>query len=462
MNARTEGPLAFVADHMDGSIPCQAPPRRGKGMRRHGFSRCSRGVSALPRPRYGRGMQTATITALGHLGDGVADTPGGPVHVPFALPGEVVRGIIADGRMDGAEVIEPSPDRVAPPCPQFGVCGGCTVQHGSDAFVARWKADLVVRALAARGLGAEIAGVETSPPLSRRRAVLAARRTRDGVAVGFHARGSDRIVAIDGCRVLHPRLADARAVIGTLAARGGLLPGVLRAQVTLTDTGLDIDVTGGRPLDAVLRVDLAAIAAVPDIARLTWAGELVVQARAPRVRFGRAAVTPPPAAFLQPTAEGEAALVAAVRRTLGPARRIVDLFAGCGTFTLPLAEVAEVRAVEGEAAMLAALDQGWRRAEGLRRVVTETRDLFRRPLLPPEVKGVEAVVLDPPRAGARDQVRALGTTQVPRIAYVSCNPASFARDARILVDAGYRMGPVTVVDQFRWSAHVELVAPFTR
>jgi 23S rRNA (uracil1939-C5)-methyltransferase len=209
-------------------------------------------------------------------------------------------------------------------------------------------------------------------------------------------------------------------------------------------------------------MSLARITEAHGLARLTWEGETVALRTAPMQRFGAALVSPPPGAFLQATAEGEAALVAAVREATGPARRILDLFAGAGTFALPLAETADLHAVEGDAALLVALDKGWRQTPGLHRVTTETRDLFRRPLEPDELGAFDAVVIDPPRAGAEAQTRALARARVPVIAAVSCNPVTFARDARILVEAGYRIDWVQPVDQFRWSAHVELVARLSR
>ncbi len=232
--------------------------------------------------------------------------------------------------------------------------------------------------------------------------------------------------------------------------------GELALTVTALEPGADLVIAGGKPLDPALRVELAGLAA--GFARISYNGETVFQSEAPWLAFGRARVSPPPGAFLQATPQGEAALVAAVRHAIGPARRVADLFAGCGTFALPLAEGAEVHAVEGEAAMLAALDRGWRRAPGLKRVTTEARDLFRRPLEPDELARFEAVVIDPPRAGAEAQADRLARARVPVIAAVSCDPATFARDAAVLVAAGYRLDWVQVVDQFRWSAHVELAA----
>ncbi|HEU0221274.1 MAG TPA: class I SAM-dependent RNA methyltransferase [Paracoccaceae bacterium] len=407
-------------------------------------------------------MRELLIETLGHLGDGVAKLEGAAVHVPLVLPGERVRGEVVAGRIAGAEILVPSPERVLPPCEHYGICGGCALQHASEAFVAGWKADLVRRALGARGITGEVAGVVTWPPGSRRRAVMSGRRLRGGVTVGFHARGSDRLVEIAGCLVLRPEILAGREAVAALTALGSSRKGEVKALVTLSEAGLDIDVREGKPLDAAMRAEAARIAEAFDLARLSWEGEVVAQPRPPVIRLGGVRVVPPPGAFLQATREGEAALVGAVRGILAGAGRVADLFAGCGTFALALAAAAEVHAVEGEAPYLEALDAAWRNALGLHRITTERRDLFRRPLLGSELNRFGAVVLDPPRAGARAQAEALAASQVPVIAYVSCNPATFARDARTLVDGGYRMGPVTVVDQFRWSAQLELVAGFAR
>ncbi len=403
-------------------------------------------------------MDDVTIERLGQQGDGLA----GALRVPFALPGERVRGPVAEGRMAPVEVLEASPERVTPPCPHFGVCGGCALQHASDAFLADWKRGVVLRALAARGLAVEPGPTLTSPPRSRRRATFAGRRTRQGVVVGFHGRRSDDVIDATGCLLVRPELLAARPALAEITAAGASRAHGLRLTATLSDAGLDVAVEGGKPLDAALRVRLAALAEAHELARLAWDGEPVAARWPPLQTFGRARVAPPPGAFLQATAEGAAALTEAVRRTIGGARRVVDLFAGCGTFALPLAETAEVHAVEGEAAMLAALDAGWRGATGLKRMMTETRDLFRRPLLPSELDWYDAVVIDPPRAGAEAQARALAASRVPVVAAVSCNPVSFARDAAILVAGGYRLEDVQAVDQFRWSGHVEINAAFRR
>ena len=246
-----------------------------------------------------------------------------------------------------------------------------------------------------------------------------------------------------------------------LSILGASRKGELSVTATLSEGGLDIAVSGGRALDGAFEAQLGQEAQRLNLARLTWEGEVIASVQPAVQRFGGAAVVPPPSAFLQATREGEAALLSAVQEIVGEARRVVDLFAGCGTFALPLAQHAEVHALEGEVAMMAALDRGWRGAQGLKKVSTETRDLFRNPVMAEDLR-YDAAVIDPPRAGAQAQTAELAASSVARIAFVSCNPVTFARDAKLLVDAGYRLDWVQVVDQFRWSSHVELVCAFLR
>ena len=402
----------------------------------------------------------AIILRLGHLGDGIAE---GPVFVPRTLPGEVVEGEVSGDRMGAPSIVTPSPDRVAAPCPHYRGCGGCALQHASDPFVAGWKAGVVETALAAVGIDAQVRRVHTSPPGSRRRATFTGRRTKGGAIVGFHAPQSDAIREVPRCLLVRPALTEALPVLERIVALGGSRKAELRLTLTETDSGLDVSVTGGKPADLDLRVALGALAAEAGLARLSWEGEVLAMERPPAVRFGRAQVTPPPGAFLQATMEGEAALVAGVREAIADASGdVVDLFAGCGTFTLPLAERCRVHAVEAEASMLEALDRGWRFAGGLHAVTTEARDLFRRPLEADELSRFAAAVIDPPRAGAERQIEALAASNVSRVAMVSCNPVTFARDAALLVRSGFGIGWLDVVDQFRWSPHVEIVAAFTR
>lgn len=404
-------------------------------------------------------MSEFTIIRLGHQGDGIAE---GPVFAPMTLPGEVVSGTLDGSRLRDLRIVTPSEHRVTAPCRHYKSCGGCQLQHASDDFVADWKVGVVRQALAAQGLETDFRPIVTSPPNTRRRASLSVKRTKKGAMAGFHARGSDVIIQIPDCQLLDPRLMAAIPVAERLATIGGSRKGELSVLVTLSEPGLDIAVTGGKVLDEPLRLALSAETETHRLARLAWDGEVIGQREPPVQRFGRALVVPPPGAFMQATPEGEAALLGAVTDIVGDAAQVADLFSGCGTFALPLAERAEVHAVEGDAAMVAALDLGWRQAGGLKKVTHEARDLFRRPLMPDELRKSDAVVIDPPRAGAEAQVRELAGSDVPVIAFVSCNPVTFARDARILVQAGYQLHWIQVVDQFRWSSHVELVACLKR
>jgi 23S rRNA (uracil1939-C5)-methyltransferase len=405
------------------------------------------------------------IKSLGAQGDGVAvdAAGGGALYVPYTLPGERVRVLRRGDRGQLQEVLRPAPERVAPVCPHFGVCGGCALQHASEKFTALWKRDMVAAALAARGIsGIAIRPTITAPPESRRRIAAAARRTRKGVLIGFHAPAATDIVPIETCPVAEPALIAVLPRLEELVGLAASRKGEVRLTLTLTSGGVDLAVSDAKEIDGPARALLAGVAARAGIARLGWNGDEVATIRSPEVAMGRARVVPPPGGFLQPTREGEAALLGAVREAVGGAKRIADLFCGTGTFTLQMAEQAEVHAVEGEAAALAALDAAWRAAPGLKRVTCERRDLAHRPLLAAEFKGIEAVVIDPPRAGARAQAEQLARAEVPRISAVSCNPATFARDARVLIDGGYRLDWVQPVDQFRWSPHVELVAAFRR
>ena len=404
-------------------------------------------------------MTEVTIQRLGHLGDGIA---AGPIYVPGALPGEVVSGTLEGDALTNAKIVTPSDARVKPPCSHAKSCGGCQLQHASDAFVADWKRDIVRQTLASQGISTALDLPITSPTQSRRRASFSVRRTKKGALAGFHMKASDTIIAVPDCQLVHPDLALSLPMLEAIASVGASRKGELSALVTLTETGLDVAVTGGKSLDADLHQSLSEIAREHDLARIAWDGEIALQRRAPTVSFGDAQITLPPGAFLQATPQGEAALVTAVVEALGDATRVLDLFAGCGTFTFPIAQTAPVHAVEGDRDMTQALDHGWRNTQGLKRVTTEMRDLFRNPLLPDELSKFDAVIIDPPRAGAAAQIAELAKAGILRIAHVSCNPATFARDTATLITAGYDLEWVKVVDQFRWSTHVELVALLRR
>jgi 23S rRNA (uracil1939-C5)-methyltransferase len=401
------------------------------------------------------------IDRVGHQGDGIALSGAGQVYIPYTLPGETVIVARAGDRGDLRRNVSPSADRIDAICRYFGVCGGCALQHWRQESYRAWKRGLVVAALAREEIEAPVGDLVDAHGEGRRRAVLHARRTREGVAVGFMAHRSHMVVAIEHCPVLAPALARAFAIGERIAAELAAGNKPLDLQFTASEGGLDVDLRGSGPLDAAARSSLARTAAEERLARLTRHGEIVAQLAEPTVRVGRARVALPPGAFLQATEAGENALAGFVREAAAGASNIADLFCGVGTFALRLAENAGVLAIDADAAAVGALARA-AKAPGLKPVEATARDLFRRPLAAAEFKGFDAVVLDPPRQGAEAQARALARAAVPRAIYVSCDPASFARDARILCHGGYRLAGVTPVDQFRYSAHVELVGVFDR
>jgi 23S rRNA (uracil1939-C5)-methyltransferase len=416
-------------------------------------------------------VERLVISAIGRHGDGIAETPAGSIYVPYVLPGETAEVDAWAGHPDRRHLLRidiASPERIAPICPHFGVCGGCALQHWTAACYRAWKRDLVVETLAQAGHDAPVDDLIDAHGEGRRRAVLHARRsTRDVLEVGFASLRAHHIVAIDRCPIFAPGLARAIeaswAIAEALASatqRGPRKP--LDIQATTTETGLDIDVRGSGPLTTAGTTELARLAEAHALARVTRHGEIVAQRVAPTVTMGRARVVLPPGGFLQATAAGEAALARLVAENCGAAERVADLFAGVGPFALRLAERARVTAADNDKDAIAALQRAADTTQGLKPIEALARDLFRRPFVPVELKRYDAVVFDPPRQGAEAQARELAASIVPTVVAVSCNPVTFARDARILVDGGYRLARVTPVDQFRYSAHVELVARFER
>lgn len=411
-------------------------------------------------------VERLLIERLGHRGDGVVATADGAIYVPGALPGETVEVEPVAGHPDRRRLVgieRPSAERIVPICPHFGVCGGCAVQHWDIARYRAWKRNLVVAALRQAGLDAPVADLVDAHGAGRRRAVFHARRGgHDVLQVGFSAARAHRLVAIDRCPVLALELAGAIETAWAVAEALGAARKPLDIQMTATDAGLDVDVRGSGPLSPALMTALVGVAARRDLARLTRHGELIAQARTPTLRFGKTTVPLPPAAFLQATAAGEAALAQRVLDFCGGAARVADLFCGVGPFALRLGERARVLAVDDDAAALDALERAAASTMGLKPIEVERRDLFRNPLAAAELKRMEAVVFDPPRPGAQAQARELASSVVPRVVAVSCNPATFARDAAELIRGGYRLIEVTPVDQFRYAAHVEIVARLER
>ena len=407
-----------------------------------------------------------TIARLGHRGDGVADTNVGPVYVPYTLPGETVTVEAVAGHPDRRHLVhvdKASHERAQPICKHFGACGGCALQHWSLAEYHLWKRNLVVEALEHARLLAPVEPLLDAHGEGRRRAVLHARRgAHDVLEVGFTAPRAHHIVAIDRCPILSPGLDGAVPAAWAIADVLKPTDKPLDIQVTASDTGMDVDVRGSGPLPSSRMRMLAAVADKHRLARITRHGELVIQRVPPAIRIGRAQVPLPPGAFLQATAEGEAALARLALAHVGSAKRVADLFAGLGTFALRLAENARVTAAELDAGAVHALTRAAQTTSGLKPIEATARDLFRRPLMVSELKGFDAVLFDPPRQGAEAQARELAKSAVPTIVAVSCDAATLARDAKILVDGGYRLKSVTPVDQFRYSAHVEIVASFKR
>ena len=404
-----------------------------------------------------------TIDTVGAQGDGVS----GRVFVPLTLPGERVRAHVEGDRAEALEILQASPDRVTPPCPHFGDCGGCALQHWADGPYLAWKVEQIRQALARERIETEILAPFAAPPGSRRRLALHARREGRAAVMGFKARRSWRLAAIETCVIADPRLVAALPALRRLAEPFLEHPkSAPTLHVTLTQTGLDIDVTGverrsgGLSADARLRV--AEAAAEADFARVTLAGETLYPARPARVRDGRGVRRPAARRVPAGGAPGRGGDGGLRRDGRTGARRIADLYCGVGAFTFRLATIAPVLAADVAAPAVGALISATASAPGLKPITAEARDLDRRPMLADELKGVDVVVIDPPRAGAAAQCTEIGRSAVGRVIGVSCNPATFARDARTLADAGFRLERLLPVDQFLWSPHVELVGVFSR
>jgi 23S rRNA (uracil1939-C5)-methyltransferase len=410
---------------------------------------------------------TVTINRLGAQGHGIANGEDGPVYVPYALPGETLAIARTGDHGTVMSTSNPSPDRIEPACRHFGpdsdACGGCSLQHLAEKPYLDFKRGLVVDALKAKGLTPEVADTVPAKPGERRRTVFSARRTEKEFLLGFNREETHHIVSIVECPIAAPGIVsrlDAIRTVGNALAVGSE---PFRMSVLETLTGLDIAADGLKKLDDRQRRSvIETVLTLRGIARVSVNGEILVEPHKPTIEFAGVRVSPPPGSFVQATKTAEEVMATIVAGHVGKAKRILDLFAGAGTFSLRLARTGKVHAVEGDDKALKALDQAARHAQGLKPVTVEKRDLFRRPMIPLELKNYDAVVFDPPRAGAEAQVRELARANVKTIAAVSCNPLTLARDLRILVDAGYRIKSVTPIDQFLWSTHVEAVALLTK
>jgi 23S rRNA (uracil1939-C5)-methyltransferase len=407
------------------------------------------------------------IDHVGHLGDGIAYADNQTVYVPYTLGGEIVEVAPVPGnhpeRRRLVAVEHASEARIAPFCPHFGSCGGCAIQHWEAGHYRNWKRELVVSTLAQAKIACEVHPLVDAHGLGRRRITLHARKdSQDVLKVGFAAANSHDIIPIDRCPILDPGLSGAldaaRAIAELLISIGKPLD----IQVTATDNGLDVDVRGSGPLPTAMIATMSRLAEQRGLARLTRHGELVLMRTPPTIAIGTARVTLPPGSFLQATVAGEEALAALVAEHCKRAKHIADLFCGVGPFALRLATKSRVSAFDSDAGAVTALQKAATSTSGLKPIKAESRDLFRRPLVPQELRDYDAVVFDPPRQGAQAQAQQLAASKIPVVVAVSCNVATFARDARILIDGGYAIEGVTPVDQFRHTPHVELVARFKR
>lgn len=394
---------------------------------------------------------TTTISSLGHRGEGIAHLEGQRVFVPFALPGERVAITLEKDRGTLVDVLDPAPERAVPFCPHFGICGGCQLQHiAPDAYRA-FKTSLVEMPLQQAGLEAKLERFISAGGAGRRRATLHARKD----AAGYMRARSHELLDLDVCPILVPALKPAPAIARAI----GAVLGECDVSFTATDTGIDVAVRSA--IKGAKGDRLVPLANQFRLARLAFNGEMLFLAQMPRVTMGKASVELPTSSFLQATAEAEAVLGAYVQEQVGKAKSVADLFCGIGPFALRLAEQRRVLAFDSDKAGIAALDKARRFTKGIREVTAKSRDLFRDPLTRFELS-FNAVVLDPPRAGAEAQVRELAKSKVGTVVMVACDARTFARDAAILVSAGYTLSDLVAVDQFTQSTHIEIAATFRR
>jgi 23S rRNA (uracil1939-C5)-methyltransferase len=403
------------------------------------------------------------IQRLGQWGAGIAAGEEGSIYVPYALSGDTILADVTGERGRLVEIIVPSPDRIAAFCPYYARCGGCAVQALAPGPYVAWKRGLLGQALRYVGLEIEVGALIDAHGLGRRRATFHARyNARGKVSVGFMQARAHDVVDLDLCPILAPQMRGALAAAHAIAAALRAKRKPLDISVAASLTGLDIDIRGHGALTPTETKTLIQIAEAEDLARISNHGLRLIERRAPVLRIGKAEVAPPSGAFLQATEAGEETLAIKVCASLAGAHRVADLFAGIGTFALRLAEKAQVHAVDSDAAALMALMKAARAVPTHQPVTIETRDLFRQPLGKDEMARFDAVVFDPPRAGAAAQARALAESAVPLVVAVSCNAHSFARDAALLVAGGYQIESVTPFDQFRHSPHVETIGLFRR
>lgn len=403
------------------------------------------------------------INAVGARGDGIANSDNGPIYVPFALDGEHIKVNVEKSRGEIIDIIKRNPDRIAPICQYFGVCGGCTTQHMSIHAYKTWKLGILNAALAKEGLEANVSEMTVCQPGERRRVALTAKNTPDGIVLGYHKASTNDIIDIAACPVASPDIEMHLETIRDLAKSVAQKSKPVQLSILLCDNGLDISASAEFQFnDAIRQTIIQKTVASKIIKRFSFNDDVLIETEPPKLTLGGVLITPPPGSFVQASKRAEQEMIELVTKHLKSCKKVADLFSGCGTFSFPLAKKSAVHAVEAEEEALVALDRTFRNQHGLKPIFTERRDLFRRPLMRDELKKYQGVVFDPPRAGAELQAKQIARSVVKKVAAVSCNPTTLARDLKILSVAGFRVKSITAVDQFLWSPHIEAVALLER
>ena len=379
-------------------------------------------------------------------------------RVPRALPGEE----IALGKENKFKIILPSKDRITPVCAHYKGCGGCSMQHATQSFIKDWKSNIIKSCLSARGLKTIIKPILTSKTNSRRRVTLHGMKTKKSVTVGFFKRNTHELISTPSCELVNPEILSAFSLFEEITLIGATRKSIIEISVTVSKEGLDLNILNGKKLDNQSIMKITGLCESFNIARITWNEDLLANFLNPTIVFQGIAITPPPNAFLQATEQGQEILITNAMLSVFDSDKVIDLFSGCGTFTLPAAKRSEVLAIDKTKSMLTAIDQAWRETTGLKKVTSRSQDLFKEPVGKEELNSFDAAIIDPPRVGAEAQSHELAKSHIKRISSVSCNPRTFSRDAKILVDSGFKLDWVQPIDQFLWSSHIELVAQFSR
>tara|TARA_B110000263_G_scaffold107549_1_gene93984 strand:- start:1431 stop:2633 length:1203 start_codon:yes stop_codon:yes gene_type:complete len=379
-------------------------------------------------------------------------------RVPRALPGEE----IALGKENKFKIILPSKDRITPVCAHYKGCGGCSMQHSTQSFIKNWKSNVIKSCLSARGLETIIKPILTSKTNSRRRVTLHGIKTKKSVTVGFFKRNTHELISTPSCELVNPEILSAFSLFEEITLIGATRKSIIEISVTVSKEGLDLNILNGKKLDNQSIMKITGLCESFNIARITWNEDLLANFLNPTIVFQGIAITPPPNAFLQATEQGQEILITNAMLSVFDSDKVIDLFSGCGTFTLPAAKRSEVLAIDKTKSMLTAIDQAWRETTGLKKVTSRSQDLFKEPVGKEELNSFDAAIIDPPRVGAEAQSHELAKSHIKRISSVSCNPRTFSRDAKILVDSGFKLDWVQPIDQFLWSSHIELVAQFSR